>query len=515
MIIYHATTTYLVLCAALDALAKNRNETKVLMVASWVKESMKNLDNVKDIFDSVYFYDQPLQKNYIEFFDNFFKNNEIDLSQSDIYVGGVQYYFGAYLSDKCIDFSVFEEACGIASNYEKLYEIDFKLNRERTEYVNGYGNYDLSNTRILKVFCNLSIQKPEKILDKFANFDIISLITQLDLSQKEILKKVFEVDELDNIEAGTLLLTQHFANLGILSFEQQVLIYQYLFDFFLNGVIAIKPHPNDFMYYSLLFPNSIMIKGKFPSEFLPFVLKTKPDIIATISSTAIYPLRNHFKSVLEFDDGFIREFEKLNKYYYALKIACIIGKKITFLGANKRIVENLVKFGGFSSLLADYREFIDNSFENTSDIIIIDNIAETNSTENAILFDKLLKPKSKKVLIFINNVINCIYDDNSDEIWNNTVPILISKEKLRDEDFYDNIEEEMLYLYTKNKEITNIVKNFKESKELPNIGESVSCSALSGEQMEIRILKGKLAATEKRLLYYINKEKNGEKDIKK
>ena len=42
-------------------------------------------------------------------------------------------------------------------------------------------------------------------------------------------------------------------------------------DYFLPGKnLVIKPHPDDLMYYSQIFPDAQIIREKFPSEFIPF-----------------------------------------------------------------------------------------------------------------------------------------------------------------------------------------------------------------------------------------------------
>ena len=51
-------------------------------------------------------------------------------------------------------------------------------------------------------------------------------------------------------------------------------------------------------------------------------------------------------------------------------------------------------------------------------------------------------------------------------------------------------------------------KKTEIKKELPNVGISIQKEALTPEQEKIKMLEGILAATEKRLLYYIQQENN-------
>lgn len=71
-------------------------------------------------------------------------------------------------------------------------------------------------------------------------------------------------------EADAILLTQHFANLGVMSREEQQRLYTGLRDGSLQGLrLIIKPHPDDTLDYRGIFPDAYVIREIFPAELCP------------------------------------------------------------------------------------------------------------------------------------------------------------------------------------------------------------------------------------------------------
>ena len=103
-------------------------------------------------------------------------------------------------------------------------------------------------------------------------------------------------------EEDVLLLTQQFANLGQLSLEEQKSNYRHVFTYYLEGrKILIKPHPDDILYYSRLFPRCRILRDPFPCELLPFVFQKLPRTLCTVSSTGVNQIRQEFSDTLSFN----------------------------------------------------------------------------------------------------------------------------------------------------------------------------------------------------------------------
>ena len=95
-------------------------------------------------------------------------------------------------------------------------------------------------------------------------------------------------------------------------------------------------------------------------------------------------------------------------------------------------------------------------------------------------------------------------------MWQNIAPITLTKTAVKDKKnyFFSDLKDETFYVYAE-KELLTMAKNTHIEKELPHVGVKVETApAMTPEQEKIKMLEGILAATEKRLLYYIDKEKN-------
>ena len=105
-----------------------------------------------------------------------------------------------------------------------------------------------------------------------------------------------------------LLLTQHFANLNIISWSQQKEIYSIIIDYFTdnNTQLIIKTHPADVMDYENIFKKALIIRDSLPSELLPFLFKVLPNSIITVSSTAINLIGEFFKDVYKRQFTYLR-----------------------------------------------------------------------------------------------------------------------------------------------------------------------------------------------------------------
>ena len=76
-------------------------------------------------------------------------------------------------------------------------------------------------------------------------------------------------------KAEAILLTQHFANLNMMSEEEQIRSYKLLRINVLQDVpLIIKKHPDDFLNYRKIFPDAECIKEIFPAELLPMCFGT-------------------------------------------------------------------------------------------------------------------------------------------------------------------------------------------------------------------------------------------------
>lgn len=520
MILYSATNYYQLLNVFVHKMVFHQDDKCILVVSEWIDKNKLSSEICLSFYKIItikcegenYKYIEDLSKECKEEFNRI----EIKIEDfQDIYIGGVQHKFGCCLIYMGISFSMFEEGSGIISRPERLEEIDKNFSIINMEYCKKLGIYDGSNPLIKKIFCNFKAQIENYYNEKATDFDVIKYFINLStVNQNQIKNFYTEINKIEIQKGSVLLLTQSFANLKILSFEEQVLIYQTLIDyFFYNYFIIIKPHPDDLLYYNELFVNCFTIKEKFPSEFLPVMFSNQPEIIATISSSAINNLKNYFENSFFLDTRYEKDFYATHRYYAALKLfkkVSLKNSQIATIGANEKLIKNLLCTNEF-----ELKETViesNNKTENVNRFYIIDDIETQGEFDRNAIITLTENLPDNSSIVFINFKQDfCFYDINHKALWKYIVPICIGKKQNRDDEFYADINQEMIYFYSKNERILNMANNFEFERELTNTGMTVSVEKMTAEQKRIKVLEGILEATEKRLLYYIelvDREKN-------
>lgn len=519
MILYHVITTYHLLSIITHKLNYHRNEEAVLIIPDFLVEKHPNyLELVQNkIFKEVYiFHYRKIGHDKKTFIDNtrneYTDNIPYKLSEFDeINIAGAQYYFTSLLLENNIHFNFFEEGSSALSNPDALFNISKGLNPNLYEFGIDNGLYTAINPLIDNVFYNFSTQKKGFKHEKGCNFNLNSELEQLPNVDIDFICSFFNApSNLETEPNSVLVLTQHFANLKILSFEEQILIYQLLIDYYYRSeVLVFKPHPDDLLYYDLLFSNSIKIKGRFPSELLPFIFTNRPHTALTISSTSILNIKQCFKEIMTFSNRFEQYFKALHKYFIVYQFLQYIKiySKVLCIGIEECILNNFYQRNKTNNNLKIITT-PDDFLNIITSIILIDDIDyNTNFTIQDIVNQmKILDDNS--IMIFINQNQNySFYYENKNDLLQYLVPIKITKNAVRSDNIYSDLDDETIWIYVKGEKMAKMVTNFKTDIELENSGLKIQAEALNGDKLQIKILEGILSATERRLNYYIKREK--------
>lgn len=512
MVLYSVITSYHLLNAML--LAAKSAERSTLVMSQWLVEKFPNADELTAFFDTV----KILDANYR------FLNSKEDTVQylrrelgsfdaySEIYVWGAQFTVGVSLAEQGVPFCYGEEAAGILSTPDVLEAIVVKdtLHAKYYAYIKELGLYDGSAPCIRRRVCSAAAQAPGFACGKDAlDLDPVRELKLLpEARRRQITGFFLHGLALHVPEHAAVLLTQHFANLKILSFSQQVLLYQLAVDYFFSREqLVIKPHPDDILYYRRLFPEAQIIRERFPSEFLPFILDHQPDCVATISSTAIFNLRGHYPRVFELDTRYEKQFPMTHRYYAAVTLAQRLGLPLVCEGANEVLAQRLGETldGQAPAVTVCGADGPDGPC-----LLLIDDVTgqgEAGRTRVRTLLDDL--PAGSCAVLLNTQGDFCWYDYDRRELWAHMAPLTLEKRRLaaEGEDFYASLEEETIYIYSQDKELLDMAKETRIEKDLPHTGLHVSTAVFTPEQERIKMLEGILAATERRLLYYIEKER--------
>lgn len=531
MILYHAMSSYQLLEVIVHKCLFNNKKFSILCISLDVVRRLKNYLDLKNFFDVLVLYDNGIGnysilqgRDFQSYFDGIFQEADIDLKNlEEIYLACAHHSFGIYVAEKNIPFIYFEDGAGAISRPEVLHRIESKF-KKKDELCLELGLYDGSNPNIKKCICNFNYQKKNFTPKKnYEHFDLYDELSKLESVDRDLIIKLFTNIEYITIDKkdSVLILTEHFANLRVITWEEQIFLYQLYVDYFLqNKKLIFKTHPDDLMYYKKIFPESQIINQKFPAELLPFLFKKKPDIVSTISSTAIYGLSQCFDKFLVFDYNFTKnkEFYHLHKYYAALKI-------ISFMKKDKY---NIISYGVDSVILNNFRSL--EEFKNLENYKIAEkkNLDDLKSDKNIIIFDSssddindsrkicefLLTLSDNTIVIFLNTDHKfCFYNYEYKRIWKNIIPVCIRKQRLSKGDWntFETVDEdrkffdEYIYFFSKR---GIKMENHIEKRTLPYSGMDIEIITFEDKDLQIKRLEGILAATEKRLLYYIHKEEN-------
>ncbi len=265
--------------------------------------------------------------------------------------------------------------------------------------------------------------------------------------------------------------------------NKRILMAQLAYDYlFKDKPLNIVAGEEDMAYYELLFPDCNVIRGKYPQK--------DADILG----------------YSELADDYARNFLSVHRYYAALKLLSeiFLSADVELLGADKKLTESICAVS-FDSIVPKYYSGTENHTA-----VIVDDISITGFSRDDII-GMLKKAAGDAIIIFINSRADyCFYDYFQKDLFRFTTPVTLTKKILREEDCYAPLTDETIYVFTKNKEMTQMAEKLIADEKLNASGIEIVLPELTPEQRQIKALEGILAATEERLLYYINKyEKQG------
>lgn len=214
---------------------------------------------------------------------------------SDIYVAGAHFYFSLYLIENRVPFTFFEDAAGLLSRPEALDRSLSATYPIHAQIARRHGLFSGDNPLIRRVICLKAAQTIDVSDKRFVDFCVEYALSILPPKQRKRLVRFFLPRPIFS-RADAILLTQHFAALGLMSPQQQRKLYFSARETDLRGLkLLIKPHPDDTIDYAKLFPRAVCIRRPFPAELLPYVFFGKPPgVIYTFNSSGCENLRRHF-----------------------------------------------------------------------------------------------------------------------------------------------------------------------------------------------------------------------------
>lgn len=519
MILYHAVSSYQLLEVTLHKFKFNRSESCVLLITVDVVRRLPNYKDFEQFFDQIIVYNNSIGNSKVSakhelkaYFNSVFAKHNLKIGNfKEIYACCVHHSLGIFFAQNNIPFIYLEDGVGAISKPEVLESVECRY-KEKHNLCLRYGLYNATNPNIVKRIYNAKHQKKGFVCQNGENFDVVDELESFPTSERNALIHIFtKMPMIETSGNSVLLLTEHLANMMIMTWEDQIIIYQTIVDYFLkNYDLVIKPHPDDLMYYSKLFPKSKVIKDRFPAELLPFLFKTRPSCVATVSSTAIYGVQQCFEKVLQFNYDFSykkKQFKYLHRYLAAYQYLKAVSKKnytCHTYGVNPAISNAFEQFSNVGLEQTIIHENINDLADALpGDLWIIDVIEQAAETSEHMcnILEKL--PVDVTVIFIDGNNDYPFFYPTKRKLWENIYVLGIKQnvEELNigisDMEYCKN---DIIYLFKKGKKVT-----MTEYTEKLKCSHSIlTISDFNEQELEIKRLEGILKATEKRLLYYIH-----------
>ncbi len=303
LVLYHAVSSYQLLEVMLHRMKFHRKDRAVLILPDFIVSKYPQYRRLKTekFFDEVYLFpylqiphtdEEEIARDTERYYRQLIPYPITRFSR--VYVAGAHFYFSLYLIRRQVPFFFFEDAAGLLSRPWRLHQILLGTFPVHARIACKYGLYNGSGPYVCGIICLKEAQSTDVSSPKYTDFSVERSLSVLSYLKRKKLVRFF-VRRPIATDADAILLTQHFANLGVMSFHEQKQLYRALRDRLPSGVrLAVKRHPDDTLDYREFFPGADLIEEVFPSELLPYVFRKKPSVIYTFDSTGCENLKEHF-----------------------------------------------------------------------------------------------------------------------------------------------------------------------------------------------------------------------------
>lgn len=535
-VLYHCVSMYHTIEAMAHRKLYHSEDYAVLAMPEFSKKKFSDCGALSDFFDEVVWIPEYMVE-YTphavlqcasDIYDPLFEQHDFE----KIYVAAAHYCISLYLMETGRKFVFMEDGCGILCRPEVSYSIVKNYNSVQAEIAATYGLFDGKNPMVEEIICDEGAQT-RPLECTVSNFNVTSALRQCGSEYIEKILGFFGIKKKFDICGSTVLLTQQLANLGITDFEGQRELYCTMVDFFVpDDSITIKPHPDDVMYYGKFMPQAKIINDTFPSELLPFIAVNAGKGITAFSSSAFSFGRDDL-IFCGYDFG--STYKKTEAYYSVLKmLEKFKGYSLAVYGADADLIDNILNNTDIRLEFSEVKNLYELTVAPSGTITLIDDrtylcdrlkkttfefekielpFSDERVNEETELLHKehenrfisadtekivqLLK-NAKGPVIFVNTERDyCFYSYDNRDLFREMLPVHIKGTRSF-----------TAYIYAADPEERNRIMKNKIKKELKT--SECTLEAYIPEdpsERRIMILEGMLEATEKKLLWYIQKEK--------
>lgn len=318
MVLYHSVSFFQLLEVILHRQKYHKDEKAVLVLPDFITDKLPEYEKTvrNGLFDEVYLFpylhiphiSRTVERTTLRSYDELIPY-PIE-SFDKIYIAGCHFYFSLVPIKRKVQFTVFEDSPGMIHNRNFLSAPLKKQFPVHAKKADRYGLFSFDNKYIERVIVNSrddSVSKPQSV------FSVRDALGECQGGFIDRICDVFEAERINTANDAVILLTEQFANLGMMSADEQLRLYRFVCDNYVNGKkLIIKPHPDDKTDYEKEIGNCHVIKQVFPSELMPYILSPVPSEMITVSSTAVLGFEGMCRTtVLSEDKNFIGKLGEL------------------------------------------------------------------------------------------------------------------------------------------------------------------------------------------------------------
>lgn len=303
-VLYHAVSSYQLLEVMLHRLINHEKEKAVLILPDFITQKYPKYQRLErlGLFDEVYLfpYLRIPHREEARILEDVSRCCQQRIPYeitdfSEIYVAGAHFYFSLYLIENHIPFSFFEDAAGMLSRWKEHDEALSKTFPIHAAIARKYGLFDGRNPYIRRIYCLKRAQTVNVSGERYEDFSVEEALQNLSRQKRKQVIRFF-IKRRICTRADAILLTQQYANLGIMTQEEQHRLYEGMRTAIPPSTrLLIKRHPDDTLHYQDIFPHAKEIKEVFPAELLPYVFTRKPKVIYTFDPTGCENLHTQFQ----------------------------------------------------------------------------------------------------------------------------------------------------------------------------------------------------------------------------
>ena len=511
--VYYALTTYHVLCCVLHKMEVCPKESATLLLSDVHRNSIAFARRYQEsgVFDrvvilpelSVLNHQRYLERKHLPVklilriscrrMEEALKKVEISLKGQELYLCPDHFPFGWYVIQNRMPYHCFEEGSGVLSDR------DFALSNMKRNKTQYQLCFDLGcfgeNPYAVEVLADAEKQKPGYTNEKMKDFSVDKILAAMNPDRRETVLKFFGAESsVELSENSVLLLTQHMANLGLMTLEEQHQMYQLFADYFFpqDSCLVIKPHPDDIAgNYHRMFPDATVMPFAMPSELMKYGVQGRFQKAAAAYSTSVRSMAYLCDESLCFDKRILKNWKHIPVYDCVVRFLQELGAKNAVTDGDEGLLEEL------SCMAGERIVFQQQAPESSAEYVVFSDLAPTEKSplERAKEIAAYLETSSAKAVIFCQEEKNfSFFNGENHKVFAHIRPITVRLGE----------EQREIFVYTKEQAIMEKAEQFHQKKELRYTGVIVDMRGIcTSESEKIRVLEGVLAATEKRLNDYI------------